>query len=426
VTKALAEAQRLLNRAEALFQKKSLTRQDRLDGGGLIARAVRLSHKYDFTEIIEDALSSVRKAAEAAAKRDRSLEQERSDSEERTTDGSLLEHLDRLREAAADFLRSSTSAEQVCVDAFDVWTTSLSCMFDFGRSEPVTDNFLWLADVLCKRGFTLQELAKFAEELSQSFAPRLPRPASTLLKNALRVAKDRLGDGGITFPLGARRCPLSWPATEPFMRALLAADEPSARALLNQSLSPESPFIERAQHVLQPAMYRIGQRWQAARWSTAEEHAATAIASRILAGELLRRGPDRTEDKLIVLACVERNHHQLGLEVVALAFKSAGWEVRFLGADVPTSDIVAYAANSQPDVLGLSLSLAAHFRPARDIIARLDDGLGFTRPGVLVGGLAVNDFPQVKERLGCDASAPDASKAVIAAEQLLNRVVCKQ
>jgi hypothetical protein len=69
--------------------------------------------------------------------------------------------------------------------------------------------------------------------------------------------------------------------------------------------------------------------------------------------------------------------------------------------------------------------MAAHFPAAREIIARLDQGAGFTRPGVLVGGLAANDFPHVTERLSCDASASDASKAVIAAEQLLNRIVSK-
>lgn len=43
--------------------------------------------------------------------------------------------------------------------------------------------------------------------------------------------------------------------------------------------------------------------------------------------------------KTAMFACVEGNHHSIGLHMLSDAFETAGWDVLFLGANLPLMDL---------------------------------------------------------------------------------------
>ena len=63
---------------------------------------------------------------------------------------------------------------------------------------------------------------------------------------------------------------------------------------------------------------------------------------------LLRSPPPAPIDRRVLLACVAGNHHAVGLRMVADAFQLAGWDVQYLGANVPTAALVRQAAEWNP------------------------------------------------------------------------------
>jgi 5-methyltetrahydrofolate--homocysteine methyltransferase len=67
----------------------------------------------------------------------------------------------------------------------------------------------------------------------------------------------------------------------------------------------------------------------------------------------LRAARVKPEGK-IVLGVVEGDIHDIGKNIVALVFKSMGWEVYDLGRDVPPSKFVEKAREVDADVVGLS------------------------------------------------------------------------
>src|SRR6185369_10991856 len=92
---------------------------------------------------------------------------------------------------------------------------------------------------------------------------------------------------------------------------------------------------------------------------------------------LLRaRSTSAPSGRRVLLACVAGNHHALGLRMVADAFLLGGWDVQYLGADVPTSAIVGHAEERPADLVGLSLSFTHQLRAARHTITRLTERLG--------------------------------------------------
>ena len=99
-----------------------------------------------------------------------------------------------------------------------------------------------------------------------------------------------------------------------------------------------------------PSLYRIGEKWQANKVSVAQEHIASAIVQLAMTAGLLRSQPPPMVGKRVLLACVAANNHAIGLRMVSDAFQLAGWEVQYLGADVPTSALVGQVVEWKPDL----------------------------------------------------------------------------
>ena len=102
--------------------------------------------------------------------------------------------------------------------------------------------------------------------------------------------------------------------------------------------------------------------------------------------------------------------------MVAHAFQLAGWEVQFLGPNVPTGALLAQAADWKPHLVGLSVSFSHQLRYAKDAIERLRQLPD--PPAIMIGGLAVNRFPPLAKLAGAGAMYADSGSAVSNAMQL--------
>ena len=171
-------------------------------------------------------------------------------------------------------------------------------------------------------------------------------------------------------------------------------------------------------HLIMPALYDIGEKWQSNQVTVAQEHMASAIVQSIMTVGLLRSEPPPRIGKRVLLACVEGNHHAIGLRMVSDGFQLAGWDVQFLGANMPTAALVRQVGESRPDLVGLSVSFPQQLRVVKEVTARLDQDLGGGRPPVIIGGLAINRFTQLAGAVGADGYSPNAPAAVAYANQI--------
>lgn len=285
---------------------------------------------------------------------------------------------------------------------------------EYGSPRPFADYARWLAIVLESRSVPSDHLGISFDWLGEFLSARLPAAEAQPALAVLDQAKRALGTAGE--PPYLRGMPAAWPQCEPFTEAIVRGDARSTAEIFRDASSGGERFADAALHVVQPAMYEVGLRWQDNRVSVAQEHLATAIVSSVMAREMGKAPVAPANGRRIVLACAEGNHHALGLRFVADAFELAGWETDFLGEDTPTRALVDLVASRPPDVIALSVSLPMHLRPTRRAIAAVRERLGAACPPVLVGGIAVNQFPGIATGLGADLSAPDAAAALRAVE----------
>ena len=285
-------------------------------------------------------------------------------------------------------------------------------VLEFGILQPFVDYLQWLESVLASRNVPSCHLPLSLDWLKEFFDAHLPGDDARIIGGALEAGKTALLEPRERAGSTVRGMPEAWDACDEFEALLLAGEHKPAAAVFRRSCDERDGFLATTLHLVQPAMYGIGQKWQENRISVAREHLATAVAHAILAQEFAWVQPVAPSNRKIVLACVEGNQHALGLMMVADSFELQGWQVQNLGPNTPTRSLVDLVCETRPDMVGLSVSLPLHFPAAREAIAAMRDGLGESCPAVMLGGVAINQFSPLARILGADVSAENAQEAV--------------
>lgn len=173
-------------------------------------------------------------------------------------------------------------------------------------------------------------------------------------------------------------------ASEAFRDALLARDEPRARAIVEDLTGRGARVVDLYTLVLAPALHAIGDLWSLEQATVADEHYATELAIQLL-GVL---APDRrmppTRGRLAVVGASPDELHAIGCRMLADLLERAGWEVIALGAAVPADALAQLVTDECPDVVALSTSTVGRLPGAEEAVALLHRVR--PRPLIALGG----------------------------------------
>jgi methanogenic corrinoid protein MtbC1 len=202
-----------------------------------------------------------------------------------------------------------------------------------------------------------------------------------------------------------------------YLDAQLAGDRRTAlRIVIDEGLGAGHAVHELHADVVQAAQAEIGRLWQQNRISIAQEHMATAI-SHVVASRLFEEAtPQPRLEKRIMVACVEGEYHEFPARLVADFLDLGGFDVLYLGANVPTDHLLAMLRDTTPHVLALSVTMSFNVAALRAALARIR--AAFPSLPVLVGGHALGWEPGIAQECGVETCPPDASALVGAARRL--------
>ncbi len=203
-----------------------------------------------------------------------------------------------------------------------------------------------------------------------------------------------------------------------YLDALLRGDRREAlRLIVDEGLRQGASVFELQLGVVQEAQREIGELWQQNRISIADEHMATAISHLALAHLYQHAEPHPPRGRKVVVACVEGELHDFPARLVADALDLDGFEVRYLGANVPTDHLLPILEREKPDLLALSVTMSFNLPALQAAVERVI-ATGRRLP-IAVGGHAERWSPQVAASLGVDATAQNALEMVQATRRLL-------
>jgi methanogenic corrinoid protein MtbC1 len=137
------------------------------------------------------------------------------------------------------------------------------------------------------------------------------------------------------------------------LQATGTLDAHGLEQVLNRALLQLSKPVLRNE-LLMPLLQEIGERWSDGRLRVSHEHMATSIVTSFLTS-LNARQPVPVGAPVVAVATPSGQHHELGALLAAAVVLEAGWDVLYLGRDLPAEDIVAAAQNRGARAVLLSL-----------------------------------------------------------------------
>jgi MerR family transcriptional regulator, light-induced transcriptional regulator len=206
-----------------------------------------------------------------------------------------------------------------------------------------------------------------------------------------------------------------------FLEAQLAGDRRAAlRVVIEEGLGRGARLVDVQARVIGAAQQEIGRLWQANRVSIAQEHLATGISQLVLAHLYDHAQATPRNGRVVAVACVEGELHDLPARLVADYLDQAGFTVRYYGANVPTDDLVPMLARDRPALLGLSATMSFHLAALRSAVARVREAFGDALP-ILVGGHAIDWSAELAASLPI-GTAPSTPEELVAAVRRLTGV----
>ena len=172
---------------------------------------------------------------------------------------------------------------------------------------------------------------------------------------------------------------------------LVAHNEIGAVNVYHQSES-SLPLIDLIEKVIIPVLVRIGEEWYEGRILVATEHFASQFLHARLMG-IFQKIPIRRGAKRILVGGAPGEMHELGILMMAILLREAGYFVEFLGPDIPLDDLVEYAVEASAHMV----ILAATTKDAADELIHFEAKLKNLKKKPLFGfgGGAYTIFPEM-------------------------------
>jgi len=147
-----------------------------------------------------------------------------------------------------------------------------------------------------------------------------------------------------------------------------------------------------------PLMVEMGRRWETGTARVSHEHLASS-AVRSLLGRILMTGSHSEVAPLLIATTPARQIHELGALAAAVTAASEGWNVIYLGPDVPAEEILAAVNQAATTVLALSVVYPADDPRLAEELRMLGRHLP-SRTRLLVGGRAGSKYRTAIEAAG--------------------------
>lgn len=178
----------------------------------------------------------------------------------------------------------------------------------------------------------------------------------------------------------------------------------------------EITFPEFCDRGLRGFMIEIGETWRSGRLRVGEEHMVTeALVETLfrLRPELGRSAPEgEGAAPIAIVGSMEGDRHHIGALCGRLLLERAGWDVYYLGADVPVEDFAAIQNSRQAELVCVSFAPPNTAADMKRCIRILSEFYDEDKPFTLVLGGDVSDTPFLE-----DLDVPFASLAFFGSMQ---------
>lgn len=288
------------------------------------------------------------------------------------------------------------------------------------QSPPLFEDYIaWARDMLVARNVLIEDFAFHLKMLKAVLSDRLPPSCAEMAKEYVTIGAGQLSVSSVAASFVDPNEPLGELAAT-YLRSLLAADRRTATKLILAEVDRGTGVRDIYTHVFQPTQYEIGRLWQTNQISVAQEHLCTAATQLIMSQlypHIFATEPIHGD---LVATCVAGDLHEIGLRMVADFLQLDGWDTHYLGANVPTPDVLRTLTDTRARILAVSATMTFHVQEVERLIGYVRELPNGGNVHVLVGGYPFRIDPQLWKSVGADGCARSADETIALVHQLRN------
>lgn len=172
-----------------------------------------------------------------------------------------------------------------------------------------------------------------------------------------------------------------------FLKHLLSGNRTACSEIVRQYLDINPSIEDLYEDLFRVCLYEVGTLWETNKISVATEHMATAITEGLLNELYEQIIAQKRYPKSVVLTCVENEKHQVGIKMVGDIFEKNGWESFFLGAGLPTGELIRFINQAKPTLLAISLSVYFNLPNLLKMVSTIRST--YPELPILIGGQAI-------------------------------------
>jgi MerR family transcriptional regulator, light-induced transcriptional regulator len=287
-------------------------------------------------------------------------------------------------------------------------------------SSVLFSNYLdWARTMLKERGIPESDLIDNIAYMKEAIQQKLPEDDAQKLVEFIDTGLESLQSRPSRSKTFLKSGEPMVEEARTYLDLLLTGKRKKAAALIEELVEEGRSIRDIYEHIFQKTQYEVGALWQSNKISVAHEHYCTA-ATQLIMSSLYPRifSMDRCGKKLVACSVADELH-EIGIRMVSDFFEMEGWDTHYLGANMPDEHLIKLLNEEKPDILAISVTLPLHIERAATLIekVRKDEKAGKIK--IMAGGYPFRIVPNLWEKIGADASAGSAKKAIEIANKLL-------
>ena len=187
-----------------------------------------------------------------------------------------------------------------------------------------------------------------------------------------------------------------------YLKEILAGKRKTALEIIMDAFRSGYSIPGLYMDVLQEALYEIGSLWENNRITVADEHLGTAITQFVMSNLYQHLEISGEQMGNSVITGVQGELHQVGANMVSDILESDGWDVMFLGTNVPMDGVLQSIRTHKAKLFGISSTMFFNIPKVIQLVEAVRKEFGESAPRIMLGGGAFKTLPKLpKELEGC-------------------------
>jgi len=196
-----------------------------------------------------------------------------------------------------------------------------------------------------------------------------------------------------------------------YLKEILAGKRKTALEIIMDAYRGGYPIPGIYIDIFQEVLYEIGRLWENNRITVADEHMGTAITQFVMSNLYQYLETNEELRGKLVITGVQGELHQVGANMVADVLEADGWNVVFLGTNVPEDGIIQSIRQHEADLFGISSTMLFNIPKVVQLVEAVHKEFG-NSVRIILGGSAFKTLEALPGELEGCAVASDLREAL--------------